>query len=935
MEAFFTLPGTMIAGAALISSPIIIHLINRLRYRRVRWAAMEFLLKSQKRNRRRVILEQLLLLLLRILIVLVLGFLLARFLGFDPSEQAEARATVHVIVVDDTPSMTDTWRQDGQLMTSYDLAKKQIVESIAQTASRANAAQELYIIRLSELRKRAAETTSEADQTGDYIPRLDANSVENLRVNLDDDLASPVHTGLLGGIEEARKILEERGDRARVIHVVSDFRSADWTGPEQESLQAKFEELSNAKITVHLVDVAHPERVATSPSVLANDNLAIVDLRPSTRVAAQYQPVEFTVDVANFSNAEKKNVRISVKRNGEERAEASTNIASLPPGQVTSATFTLALERLGTRETPLERFNLVSTHIEQEEAGLRIDNVRFAYVEVRERVPVLIVEGDSAKSNTTSADGYYLASYLNNGLDGYDVVVRGESVLEQPNLRQYAAIYVCNVGELSAKATTNLEEYARGGGGVAFFMGPRVRPEFYNQLYDDGQGLFPVPLAEQPSTRLSDEERTDRLFSFQMQIFPRDETHPALARIYLDELGKPIADKDEYNRFLRIVVINQYWPVDRLKWRAAESRAAELMSFPNYGQVGDYLARLSQEPGGGVTPGLLYRLPMEDQRYQEFRKGLEFHQGKINRIANSTQPLYDLANAVEDFLTDTGVPDDENRPNLQPFWQAPEIAPLRQEFQSLLEEIRYGDPLYVVKDYGAGRVAAYMTTANDAWNDLDGRKGAAYFDPILKELQLYLASAGVDVNLAVGQAHQMRFNTSGYTPQVKRWYMSEQAAELAGTQAGGAEPSGNTPAFIEEQGEQFMDRVEVPQEDQQEPKEEHHLNLTDVTTPGVYLFEFATIDPRDPAKTIPEYKALTFNVDAAMEGNLRRVGRDDLLQTADGASLHTASEDWAEVLNPQPRDWSEGPWLFLLLLVFLVAEQAMAVRLSFHSHGAE
>ena len=70
MYQLFLNPYTMVAGAALVSSPIIIHLINRLRYRRVKWAAMEFLLKSQKRNRRRLIIEQLILLLLRILLVL-------------------------------------------------------------------------------------------------------------------------------------------------------------------------------------------------------------------------------------------------------------------------------------------------------------------------------------------------------------------------------------------------------------------------------------------------------------------------------------------------------------------------------------------------------------------------------------------------------------------------------------------------------------------------------------------------------------------------------------------------------------------------------------------------------------------------------------------------------------------------------------------------
>ena len=62
-------PTFVAGGACLIAAPIIIHLINRMRYKRVRFAAMEFLLASQQRNRRRLLLEQLLLLLLRILIV--------------------------------------------------------------------------------------------------------------------------------------------------------------------------------------------------------------------------------------------------------------------------------------------------------------------------------------------------------------------------------------------------------------------------------------------------------------------------------------------------------------------------------------------------------------------------------------------------------------------------------------------------------------------------------------------------------------------------------------------------------------------------------------------------------------------------------------------------------------------------------------------------
>src|SRR5438128_3488471 len=110
MLTAFLNPFTMIAGGVLVLSPIIIHLINRMRYRRVRWAAMEFLLKSQKRNRRRLIIEQLILLALRILLVLLAGLLLARFLGFSYAGFFQPQNTTHVIILDDRLSMTDHWK---------------------------------------------------------------------------------------------------------------------------------------------------------------------------------------------------------------------------------------------------------------------------------------------------------------------------------------------------------------------------------------------------------------------------------------------------------------------------------------------------------------------------------------------------------------------------------------------------------------------------------------------------------------------------------------------------------------------------------------------------------------------------------------------------------------------------------------------------------
>jgi hypothetical protein len=65
-------------GLVLASVPIIIYILNRRRFKRITWAAMEFLLQAMKKNRRRLRIENLLLLIIRTAIVLLFVFALAR-----------------------------------------------------------------------------------------------------------------------------------------------------------------------------------------------------------------------------------------------------------------------------------------------------------------------------------------------------------------------------------------------------------------------------------------------------------------------------------------------------------------------------------------------------------------------------------------------------------------------------------------------------------------------------------------------------------------------------------------------------------------------------------------------------------------------------------------------------------------------------------------
>src|SRR5438128_70519 len=386
MLSLFLNPYTMIAGAALVSSPIIIHLINRMRFRRVPWAAMEFLLKSQKRNRRRRIIEQLILLLLRILLVLLVGLLLARFIS-DALAFAQPQGTVHVVVLDDSASMADAWRVEGERRITFDAAKKAIVEEIAEGAAQARTPQALDLIRLSEL------------ESSLHIERINADTVEELRAYLGDLTPTALHLTPLARIRKAKELFDRYPNSKHVLHVVGDFRQGDWSGGAAEALATEISSLTQAKgaaaTAVHLLDVADPVRSPTQKDIRAHDNVGILDIQPATKVAARYMPLEFTLTVGNFSPADRRNVRFIVRVNGQPREDSSLTIVDLKPG-INQATFTATFDQLG----PCQ----VSASLESEDTGLAIDNVRYATVEVREKMPILFVEGDLASRGKQESD---------------------------------------------------------------------------------------------------------------------------------------------------------------------------------------------------------------------------------------------------------------------------------------------------------------------------------------------------------------------------------------------------------------------------------------------------------------------------------------------------------------------------------------------------
>ena len=572
MLSLFANPFAMVFGVLLISSPIIIHLINRMKYRRVRWAAMEFLLRSQKRARRKLIIEQLILLLLRILLMLLVGLLLARFIGCDKGR--EGQNTLHVILLDDTLSNSDTIRsEDGQNREVYQDAKLLVTDRIASAAVQSGSPQFVTLLRLSDL-----------EQPREF-GRLNATTIDDMRTYLAPTKASLLHADLVAGLRAAKKIFEGDAVKRPILHVVGDFRSADWGEQNKVQITEAFEDLKKAGVDVHLLDSVSPERSEQSKSPLSAENLAITDLSPDAKIVAKFQSVEFSVKVRNYSNSEKKAVNVRIRVNGAERPEGMVVIPSIPPNGETISKFVLNFDRTGTDDdvvaaidkltdakltlppeerdtlqlTVAGRFPVVSAHLEGEVGGIAADNVRYAALEVRDRVPILIVDdGPAAERGTKQAESFFLQKLFTEPIKGYDVQIKNSADLEALNLQQYVGVFVCDVPRFTAGAIRNLEDYVRGGGGVSFFMGPNMKadviPLYNEQLYRDGKGIFPVPLDKAVGLDIPEDKRSAlkfmRSLTYNKKLLTSKKTrsHPALEKLYTDNRGQAVSE-DEYEKF--------------------------------------------------------------------------------------------------------------------------------------------------------------------------------------------------------------------------------------------------------------------------------------------------------------------------------------------------------------------------------------------------
>jgi hypothetical protein len=479
----FANTGFLVAGGALVSSPIIIHLINRIRYKRVRWAAMEFLLKSQKKNRRRLIIEQLILLALRCLLVILALMLVARLLkisfgGLEWTLGPTAKQkTVHVVLLDDSPSMLDEV-EDGQrtkLRSCFDVAKEVIQTEIADNAAESSTPQDLELILLSQLyvTKDKFEPLVFRDLRDDKTREKLKEAVANLR-------CSALHTPLLEAATMAQKRTDENKDSAVIVHLLGDFRRHDWSsGEDSKKLSQVIVQLATGRAKVNLIDTAYPYRSEEKAAPASHDNVCISQFYPEARVVATNTLVRFNLVLHNYGDTEKE-VRIALwdPEKGNRLLQYEQGVSVKVPKH---AELNTSIEPLISREK--DGFFRIAAELEilgegkLKEDGVPSDNVRHAAVYVRSTVPILLVDGQPERGRQDGGDSFHIEEALKSAPgaeEGFDIETSGVTGLDQPNLSKYLSIFLLNVQLLSDKQLKNLETYVWNGGSVSIFLGPDV-----------------------------------------------------------------------------------------------------------------------------------------------------------------------------------------------------------------------------------------------------------------------------------------------------------------------------------------------------------------------------------------------------------------------------------------------------------------------------
>lgn len=461
----FVSPWFAIAGLALAAGPVLIHLLNRQRYRVVPWAAMDFLRQAVRRSRRWLRLQDIVLMLVRSAVLVFFGVAMARPL-LPGSGQADPRQPVHaVLVVDNSLSMGFEQLQG----TVLDRAKSRAAELIERLPPGS---------RVSVLP--AAGSAGEFNRGAYSTPQDALEALRSLEVV---DRAAPVPAAL----ELAQAACQRVSSPAsKQIYLLSDQQAGNWPGDSRA-------------IVGQLAGPLHVVQVAPRAEELENAWVAEVKLQDD--LADLQTPAVFLAQLRFEGQAPRQGVQVALNVDG---VTVATQTVDLQPGQTREIRFPPYQFHTAV-EAGQVTFVPVSVAIPHDR--LPADDERFLAVPVVASLPVVFVDQygpEESPARNRFGETFRLRRLLAPVTSRHPaekplVEIRHVRMdrLERQMLSDARLVVIAGVSRPDGPLDL-LRQYVEQGGPLVLACGGDFDPAAWTELaWEDGQGILPLPLRPQ------------------------------------------------------------------------------------------------------------------------------------------------------------------------------------------------------------------------------------------------------------------------------------------------------------------------------------------------------------------------------------------------------------------------------------------------------
>ncbi|MHC4253608.1 MAG: BatA domain-containing protein, partial [Planctomycetota bacterium] len=477
----------LLLGIAAVGVPVLIHLLNRYRFRETDWAMMRFLIPATRIRSRQIKVQDVLLLVLRCLAVFLVMLALARptIRPEGPSwPLGETRAGA-VIVLDASFSMHHAAGAPGTARPGGRTRFERALEQVREIAATLKPGDPVTLVLVgSRVRVRLRNAPFDAERFGKELADLARSGPLPERLNLD------TLPGLLLPLVKELKAVR------REVYLVTDAQASQWrsqpaegraalTGVEEAkehravSVGSEMRELARAAHGVFLLPVGGVEA----------ENLAVTRLELASGVLRRGAMARYAITVRNFGARPHDGATVVCQLDGTTVDERS--LGFLAPGEAKTVSMFVPLNESGTVR--------VSAHLGSD--PLELDNARYAVAEVRERVSVLCVDGDPSGEPFEGAADFVVAALSTGEFDPAEESLTVRSVpwlaLPSESIADHDVVILVDVPDVPEAQVEALYDLVRGGGGLIVFVGDNTKPHTWNEKMRVGrESLLPADLVE-------------------------------------------------------------------------------------------------------------------------------------------------------------------------------------------------------------------------------------------------------------------------------------------------------------------------------------------------------------------------------------------------------------------------------------------------------